>query len=156
MRGAEAGASPSWVPDGRRVAYISGAFPPDRMYRAEDIPRDARAPGVARRLLDGLAAGLEPDVVENARLLLSEVVTNSVRHGEGPTVRVVIDASDPGALRCEVVDEGGGFVPRAREGPSTAVGGWGLHLVETLSEAWGVREGSTHVWFELRAGSPGA
>jgi hypothetical protein len=30
------------------------------------------------------------------------------------------------------------------------VGGWGLHLVESLSERWGVHAGSTHVWFELR------
>ena len=32
----------------------------------------------------------------------------------------------------------------------TEVGGWGLHLVQTLSDRWGVHEGSTHVWFEIR------
>jgi hypothetical protein len=39
----------------------------------------------------------------------------------------------------------------ARDKPATDAGGWGLHLVETLSRRWGVREGSTHVWFELAA-----
>ncbi len=39
--------------------------------------------------------------------------------------------------------------PVARIGASDEAGGWGLHLVETLAESWGVREGSTHVWFEL-------
>jgi hypothetical protein len=42
-----------------------------------------------------------------------------------------------------------GFVPVARNRPATEVGGWGLHLVQTLSNRWGVHEGSTHVWFEI-------
>ena len=39
--------------------------------------------------------------------------------------------------------------PVARNRPATEVGGWGLHLVQTLSDRWGVYEGSTHVWFEI-------
>jgi hypothetical protein len=49
----------------------------------------------------------------------------------------------------EVVDQGSGFVPVARDRPATEAGGWGLHLVETLANRWGVHEGSTHVWFEI-------
>jgi hypothetical protein len=48
-----------------------------------------------------------------------------------------------------VIDQGVGFVPVARDRPATDVGGWGLHLVQTLSNRWGVYEGSTHVWFEI-------
>ena len=55
-------------------------------------------------------------------------------------------------MRVEVIDQGVGFVPTARAKPKTEVGGWGLHLVETLSDRWGVHEGSTHVWFEVSAG----
>jgi anti-sigma regulatory factor (Ser/Thr protein kinase) len=121
------------------------------MIRAEDIPRDERAPATARLMVDAFAAVLPAPTVDQARLLLSEVVSNAVRHGEGDHVRVVLDAAERGELRCEVVDEGHGFVPKARDKPSTDVGGWGLHLVETLSRRWGVREGSTHVWFELAA-----
>lgn len=100
-------------------------------------------------MVDEFSGVVDPKLAESARLLLSEVVTNAVRHGEGPTVRVLLDIAEEGSLRCEVVDEGEGFVPKARDKPSTEAGGWGLHLVETLSRRWGVREGSTHVWFEL-------
>jgi hypothetical protein len=50
-----------------------------------------------------------------------------------------------------VIDDGQGFTPSARQKPTTDVGGWGLHLVETLAERWGVWDGSTHVWLELTA-----
>lgn len=125
------------------------------MILAQDIPRDARAPALARRMVDELEGVLDPQCADQARLLLSEVVSNAVRHGEGQSVRVLLDAVQGGELRCEVMDEGHGFVPTARDKPSMVEGGWGLHLVETLSRRWGVREGSTHVWFELPAGSPG-
>jgi anti-sigma regulatory factor (Ser/Thr protein kinase) len=121
------------------------------MLRAQDIPRDPHAPAVARRMVDDFAAVLPEATVDQARLLISEVVANAVKHGDGPIVRVLIDGEQDGELRCEVTDEGHGFVPKARDQPSTVEGGWGLHLVETLSRRWGVREGSTHVWFELAA-----
>jgi two-component sensor histidine kinase len=123
------------------------------MIRSLDIPRDDHAPALARRLVDDLDGVLAPISADHARLLLSEVVTNAVRHGDGETIRILLDAEASGTLRCEVTDEGHGFVPMARDKPSTEVGGWGLHLVETLSQRWGVREGSTHVWFELAAPS---
>lgn len=88
------------------------------------------------------------------RLLISELVTNSVRHGDGDSVVVLLDADVPGTLRCEVIDDGTGFVPRARQ--PDAIGGRGLDLVEQLASSWGVREGSTHVWFELPAGPTAA
>jgi anti-sigma regulatory factor (Ser/Thr protein kinase) len=121
------------------------------MLRAQDIPRDPRAPAVARRMVDDFDGVLVPEAVDQARLLISEVVSNAVKHGDGPIVRVLLDNTEAGELRCEVTDEGHGFVPMARDKPATDAGGWGLHLVETLSRRWGVREGSTHVWFELAA-----
>ncbi len=119
------------------------------MIRAVDIPRDDRAPAIARGALDELAPELDEQTVEDARLLVTELVTNSVRHGWGDHVRVILDQRAPDRLRCEVVDDGDGFLPIARAADSKKAGGWGLHLVERLSRDWGVREGSTHVWFEL-------
>ncbi|QEC48484.1 ATP-binding protein [Baekduia soli] len=52
-------------------------------------------------------------------------------------------------MHVEVVDQGVGFVPAARNRPQTEPGGWGLHMVEALSRRWGVHKGSTHVWFEI-------
>ena len=117
------------------------------MLRRFDFPRDPRAPAAARDAVDALATAAEPLTVDDARLLISELVTNSVRHGAGDNVTVIIDAERPGVLRCEVIDDGAGFVPRGR-GDRT-IGGWGLDLVEQIARSWGVREGSTHVWFEL-------
>ena len=121
------------------------------MIRTLDIARDARAPVVARRVLDDVASDFEPARLEDARLLLTELVTNSVRHGQGDHVRVILDRQDGDVLRCEVVDDGHGFLPIARARSEDQIGGWGLQLVERMATSWGVREGSTHVWFELPA-----
>src|SRR3954454_22158285 len=123
------------------------------MIRTLDIARDDRAPLIARRGLDDLASELDGATLENARLLVTELVSNSVRHGAGDTVRLIIDRRAPDRLRCEVVDDGRGFVPVARAADDEREGGWGLQLVEQLSRDWGVREGSTHVWFELAPGA---
>jgi two-component sensor histidine kinase len=85
-------------------------------------------------------------------LLISELVSNSVQHGDGEQVTILIDPDPSGAVRCEVIDDGGGFVPRGRA--QREVGGWGLDLVEQIAASWGVREGSTHVWFELSTERP--
>jgi anti-sigma regulatory factor (Ser/Thr protein kinase) len=113
-----------------------------------DLPRTPRAPGQARAVLDDLS-GLDPSRVADAKLLVSELVTNSVKYGGDGQVRLVVRSEDSGRLRIEVVDHGSGFVPQPRDRPSTEVGGWGLHLVESLTDRWGVHEGSTHVWFEM-------
>jgi two-component sensor histidine kinase len=120
------------------------------MLRRLEFPRNAQAPGEARRAVTELTGSLEPEAMADACLLVSELVTNSVQHGEGDKVVVMIDPDVPGVLRCEVIDEGSGFVPRARG--DRQVGGWGLDLVEKVAASWGVREGSTHVWFELPTG----
>jgi anti-sigma regulatory factor (Ser/Thr protein kinase) len=119
------------------------------MVRTLDIARDDRAPVVAREALDDLDPALPDELLEDARLLVNELVTNSVRHGDGDVVRLVLDRPQPDRLRCEVVDDGHGFLPIARAVGSKDEGGWGLYLVERLARSWGVREGSTHVWFEL-------
>lgn len=119
------------------------------MVRRVELNRDERAPAAARETVEDLRPVLGDSAVEDARLLLSEVVTNSVLHGEGETITVLLDSGRPGLLRCEVIDDGNGFVPRGRGGRS--VGGWGLELVDRLAVSWGVETGSTHVWFELPA-----
>jgi anti-sigma regulatory factor (Ser/Thr protein kinase) len=113
-----------------------------------DLPRSPRAPGQAREALESLNA-LDAELLGDAKLLVSELVTNSVKYGGDGPVRLIVRYEDSGRLRIEVVDRGGGFVPIPRDRPATEVGGWGLHLVESLTDRWGVYEGSTHVWFEI-------
>jgi anti-sigma regulatory factor (Ser/Thr protein kinase) len=118
------------------------------MLKTLEFPRDTTAPGQARRAVEALHAHLDERSVEDARLLVSELVSNGVVHGEGEAIRMVLEVDHRGRLRCEVIDGGHGFVPMARSS-ERETGGWGLEIVEKLSERWGVREGSTHVWFEL-------
>jgi anti-sigma regulatory factor (Ser/Thr protein kinase) len=113
------------------------------------ISRDPRAPYSARRAIEEYTASLDPAIVPDAKLLVSELITNSVKYGGDGEVRLQMRSDHARHLRVEVVDQGSGFVPVARDRPATDVGGWGLHLVETLSKRWGVHEGSTHVWFEI-------
>lgn len=115
--------------------------------RLIELPRDSEAPAAARQAIDELGVSTPAGTLQDVRLLVSELVTNSVRHGAGDSIIVLIDAERPGVMRCEIVDGGSGFVPRGRE--DRVMGGWGLELVDRLARRWGVREGSTHVWFEL-------
>lgn len=101
-----------------------------------------------------MGTAIDPDLVPDMTLLVSELVTNSVKYGGDGTVGLRIDADDvTGHVRVEVIDQGEGFIPVARTRPTTEVGGWGLHLVESLAHRWGVHDGSTHVWFEMRPAS---
>ena len=109
------------------------------------LSRNHSAPGQARALLREHADGLDRERLATAVLLISELVTNAVLHGAGE-IRLSIDTTGDDA-RFSVSDEGGGTpVVRPEPGPD---GGWGLRLVGELATRWGVREGRTHVWFEL-------
>src|SRR4051795_13050886 len=110
-----------------------------------DIPRDPTAPSEARRAIERLSGDIATDVVPDVKLLVSELITNSVKYGGQGEVTLLIDTASPRKLRVEVIDQGAGFVPVARTRPATEVGGWGLHLVQTLSDRWGEYEGSTPV-----------
>ena len=113
------------------------------------IPRTPQAPAHARRAVRDLDDAIAPDLRRDVTLLVSELITNSVKYGDDGDLRLQIDAPHPRRLRVEVVDQGSGFLPVPRDRGVTEAGGWGLHLVETLADRWGVHEGSTHVWFEL-------
>jgi anti-sigma regulatory factor (Ser/Thr protein kinase) len=113
-----------------------------------ELPRTAEAPFLARRALADLEGALDPAVLPDVRLLVSELITNSVKYGgEGP-VRLEVKADDQ-RVRAEIIDQGVGFTPVTRDDDLDKVGGWGLHLVGQLTTEWGTYEGSTHVWFEI-------
>ena len=120
-----------------------------------EIPVEVEAAAIAREVvLDALEEFPIPgDRVEDLRLLTSELVTNSVRHAglpPGESIGVAVDVSER-RIRVEVGDTGPGFDPSALPSPSPeGAGGWGLHLVDQLSDGWGVvRNDPNVVWFEL-------
>ena len=116
------------------------------------IPRDASAAGIARRALETLQDDLDDDLLQTLRLLMTELVTNSVRHADCPQGDIVdVEvALGPQSVRVEVGDGGSGFDAAPRQDEHDEASGWGLHLVEQLSSRWGVRRtGGTCVWFEI-------
>ncbi|MBV9213797.1 MAG: ATP-binding protein [Actinobacteria bacterium] len=112
-------------------------------------PEAAAAARAAIAMLEGCAPG---ELLDDARLLTSEVVTNAVRHSGAPADSAVDleVAASPDRVRVEVADDGRGFTPRPRSAHQSQGSGWGLHLVERLASRWGV-EGQPRpsVWFEL-------
>ena len=120
---------------------------------ALELPAEPHSAKVARDAVAGLDGHLGP-VFGDVVLLISELVTNSVRHAG-------LDARNPLQLsvttegewvRVAVRDGGPGFrVPKPPDDPGH-VGGWGLVLVDQLAERWGVEhDGEANVvWCELR------
>ncbi len=109
----------------------------------------------SRLALAGLEDRLDPNVLFDIRLLVSELVTNCVKHADvGPEesimLHVDIRESD---VRVSVVDEGPGFeqpTTPVSEAAAEAGSGWGLFLVDQLATSWGVeRKAGATVWFEL-------
>ena len=80
-------------------------------------------------------------------LIVSELVTNAVRHGDGD-IDLLLDVRD-GRIRGEVIDQGDGFASALRQASPDDLGGRGLVIVDHLAQEWGVYDGSSHVWFHL-------
>jgi serine/threonine-protein kinase RsbW len=121
-----------------------------RLERRLSVAPEAAAE--ARHALDGLASELVGDRMRDVQLLVSELVTNAVRHAnlaEDDVIGLVVDLSHH-SLRVEVHDPGGGFVPSAPSPDPVRPSGWGLYLVAELADRWGVdSDDTTLVWFEL-------
>ena len=117
-----------------------------------DLPCEPGSVGLARDAVDQLAEHVSEQRLGDLRLLISEVVTNAVRHAgmsEADSIHVEI-ADSAGRVRVEVSDQGKGFTPKRRDPDIERPGGWGLYLVEELADRWGVETGGrTLVWFEL-------
>jgi anti-sigma regulatory factor (Ser/Thr protein kinase) len=110
----------------------------------EDAPAQARA---ALEVFDQILAG---EALEDLQLVVSELITNSVRFGPKRAISLVLRVDDDGVVRGEVIDQGDGELAKIEMVPEPSLdGGWGLHLVDRVASSWGVHEGSTHVWFEL-------
>jgi anti-sigma regulatory factor (Ser/Thr protein kinase) len=147
-------------------ADVHVSYTPGRAHNAAlrvrqlDVPltADADAPARARRAVGELLRGWSPERRETALLIVSELVTNAVRHGSaGPedSIRVRVDHREH-KTRIEVADRrarGGAVRAAASAHEAGAVAGWGLPIVTELTDRWGVesKPSSTRVWCELDA-----
>jgi anti-sigma regulatory factor (Ser/Thr protein kinase) len=112
---------------------------------------DADSIGKARR---HVRYALEPyadaETLDNLELVVSELVTNAVRHGPGDVITLRLVTDSDGAIAGDVADGGRGQVAIREREPYTE-GGLGLPIVDALTSEWGVHPGSTHVWFRFSA-----
>ena len=113
----------------------------------------------ARHALDGLSGAMPDRRLRDVRLLVSELVTNAVRHAglrSEDRIRLLVQIRDA-VLRVEVHDPGSGFELRTPTPDPARASGWGLYLVEEIADRWGMEaadgRAGTRIWFELDGGA---
>jgi anti-sigma regulatory factor (Ser/Thr protein kinase) len=114
------------------------------------IDPEPEGPARARRIIaEELSSRVSDRVVDEVKLMVSELVTNGIVHGaaeeEAP---VMLDLCVNGNVHCRVVNQGPGFAASTQmDSPG---GGWGLQVVEQLADRWGLQcsPHRTEVWFE--------
>jgi anti-sigma regulatory factor (Ser/Thr protein kinase) len=122
------------------VTGLSLSLPP--------VPTASRVARAAVR--DHFADALNRDTVADLDLevlVISELVASSVEHGRG-TIRLTVEHS-VAAIQGSVTDDGDGFAYTPPDLPSHALRGRGLAIVDAIATSWGIRHGSTQVWFDI-------
>jgi anti-sigma regulatory factor (Ser/Thr protein kinase) len=118
---------------------------------------EASAPAMGRRVLEGLSDTLAPSTLDDARLLLTELLTNAIQHAHlERDERISVSVRrEPTALLVEVADPGDGLPDGSSLAASRRPGsgsGWGLVLLDRLADEWGIEalpDGGTLAWFRL-------
>jgi anti-sigma regulatory factor (Ser/Thr protein kinase) len=120
-----------------------------------DLPHRPESIGAVRQALTSLNGSLRllsDERLRDAQLLVSELISNAIRHSgaaDAP-VHLKVRASSR-SMRVDVVDHGSGFDPAGLQAPKLERGGGlGLYIVSSLAHRWGVERGrETTVWFEI-------
>jgi len=119
-----------------------------------EFQADLDAPAKARQECGAQTRNVvSRDVAATACLLVSELVTNTVRHGDcrpNDTLALLIDR-EPDCLRVAVCQRTAVGALRVLTDQVALEGGWGLMLVDKLAEEWGVDDDPNCVWFKLAA-----
>lgn len=111
------------------------------------------APSKARLAAENVLQEGYAELIETSMLLISELVTNCVRHAKlEPDKPIELKITTFGnGVKIDVVDYGVGFRYKPREAGLDRAGGWGLYMVDQLAHRWGINDGyPTTVWFELQ------
>jgi anti-sigma regulatory factor (Ser/Thr protein kinase) len=102
-----------------------------------------------------LGRAVSTKVLEDTTLLVSELVTNAVRHApRNGVLEVELRLRvDPERVRIVVSDPGAGFSVEPRPPTASESSGWGLYLVDRVADRWGViTKDRSEVWFEIDVG----
>ena len=115
-----------------------------RLPATDEAPRNARALLVAQ-----LGEFLTLEQGQVAELLISELVTNALRHTQSDVI--LVDVSTAARIRVSVTDQSSRMPQRQSPGPDEP-GGRGLMIVDELAENWGIDAlpgDGKRIWFEL-------
>jgi anti-sigma regulatory factor (Ser/Thr protein kinase) len=138
---------------------VGEAWAEEQLLGGFGVPHSPISAALARQRLCTLlsAQSIDPDLVDDVALVVSELVGNAVRHATGlPSGGLHVDWEiRPGVVEVAVTDGGGFSDPEARDPGVEAQSGRGLAIVDALAADWGVRrQGSvTTVWAALQQGS---
>ncbi|WP_375500664.1 ATP-binding protein [uncultured Jatrophihabitans sp.] len=132
---------------------MTGSGSPAPVTTSIDLPPSPDAAALARRYLAKHAEGLDPDLVYDAQLLVTELVANAVKHGQ-PAITLQLRLEPPG-IGVRVHDDGDQLPVVPGDAAPDQPSGRGLRIVSTLASEWGVETspetlGKT-VWFQLRS-----
>jgi two-component sensor histidine kinase len=108
------------------------------------------APRLAREALGPLAGELGEERLTDLRLVVTELVANSVKWGPGGPISIGLEIDDDHCVR-GYVDDGGRFGVQVVDADPIEATGLGLQIVSALCSDWGVTPDSTRVWFEIAA-----
>lgn len=123
---------------------------------SRELPTAPDSIATARSIVLGMGSGLPQWLRDDAALLVSELMSNTVRHG-GETALLTVTLRD-GLLTVAVHDDGAGLPEMHDEVPDlSTTSGRGLQIVDRVADSWGVDldaggPGKT-VWFRLDAGA---
>lgn len=116
-----------------------------------DLAHDVTSPRAARRFVSATLGdwGFTDETVERSQLLVSELVSNAVLHGEGP-ITLTISSMRAALIRVEVSNRGEAQLVN-RRAQRDDLSGRGLQLIDDLAVEWGshTNDGHTIVWFDL-------
>lgn len=116
------------------------------------LPADSTHLPYLREELGGLKDELGQEELEDLQLLVTELVTNSLRHAslqEQDLIEVDVEVK-PRLVRVDVSDPGPGFDQRLLPKSPERAGQWGLFIVDRVADRWGVKiDRGCHVWFVL-------
>ena len=112
------------------------------------LPSRPDSPMTARHSLAELEGSVPPETMARLRLLVTELVANSVRHARGTPITVAVRLEGD-LVRADVSDGGAGFDPPDSDPNPLKSAGWGLFLVRKIAKRWGSEQATGTVWFEL-------
>jgi anti-sigma regulatory factor (Ser/Thr protein kinase) len=112
------------------------------------LPSAPTASATARRHVDALGDALPAPLLADLRTILTELISNCVRHGTNNRIAVAVEVGSDGHVQGAVSDGGSGPVGFS---PSRGYDerGLGLRIVDALTTRWGVDEPTSDVWFEI-------